>query len=101
MRISCCWYKEDEIDLVAVSDESGSVIFAECKWGDLSLDEANGILRRLKIKAKLVRAESYKDRKYSLFCAGNVEGKSRLRKEGYLVFDREDIENFASSGDDR
>jgi uncharacterized protein len=90
------WYKEDEIDLVAVNDESSSLVFGECKWGPTRLDEANGIIKRLKEKAKRVHADQYKHRKYSLFCAGEVEGKSRLRSEGHLVFDSADIENFVS-----
>lgn len=89
------WHKEDEIDLVAINDASSTIVFGECKWGDTSLDEANRILARLKEKAKLVRADGYKHRRYALFCAGEIEGKARLRKERYLVFDRADIEKYA------
>jgi len=86
------WYKEDEIDLVAVDDTSSTVVFGECKWGDLSLQQAKKLLAVLKTKSKLVRAGMYRHRKYALFSAGTIAGKARLREEGYLVFDRADIE---------
>lgn len=91
------WYKEDEIDLVATNDESSSVVFGECKWGNLSLPEAVKLLAQLKEKAKRVHADRYTQRNYSLFCAGKIEGKGRLRKEGYLIHDGADIEKHISS----
>ncbi|MCK9580472.1 MAG: ATP-binding protein [Methanoregula sp.] len=86
------WYKEDEIDLVAVDNTSSTVVFGECKWGDISLQQAKKILAVLKTKSKLVQAGQYRHRKYALFSAGTITGKDRLRDEGYLVFDRADIE---------
>jgi AAA+ ATPase superfamily predicted ATPase len=86
------WYKEDEIDLVAVNDTSSSIVFGECKWGDLDLPKAKKILALLKTKAKLVRADTYKHRKFALFSAGIIDQKDWLQKEGYLVFDNVDLE---------
>ena len=86
------WYKEDEIDLVAVDDTSSTVIFGECKWGDVSLQQAKKLLALLKTKSKLVRADQYRHRKYALFSAGTIDGKARLRDDGYLVFDSADLE---------
>jgi AAA+ ATPase superfamily predicted ATPase len=88
------WYNEDEIDLVAVNEDSSSVVFGECKWGNVSHSEAKKLITRLKTKSRLVRAGKYRHRKYALFCAGTVEGKDRLRDEGYLVFDGADLEEF-------
>jgi hypothetical protein len=86
------WYKEDEIDLVAVCDTSSTVVFGECKWGDVSFSDAKKLFARLKTKSKLVRAEKYSHRKFALFSAGTIEGKDSLQKESYLVFDGADIE---------
>lgn len=86
------WYKEEEIDLVAVDDSLSSIVFGECKWGDVSVPEAKKIITRLKTKAKLVHADKYQHRKYALFSAGIIEGKERLLKEGYLIFDSKDLE---------
>ena len=86
------WYKEDEIDLVAIDDTSSAVVFGECKWGDIGYRQAKKILAVLKTKAKIVRADTYIHQKYALFSAGTIEGKDRLQKEGYLIFDSTDIE---------
>ena len=91
-RIGHWWYKGDEIDIVAVNDESASIVFGECKWGDLSLSLSKKILTRLKTKSKLVRADQYRHRKFALFCAGTIDGKDRLQNDGYLVFDGVDLE---------
>jgi AAA+ ATPase superfamily predicted ATPase len=85
------WHKEDEIDLVAIDDSSSSIVFGECKWGDVSLPEAKKLFSRLKTKAKLVRAGNYRRRKFALFSAGTIEGKDILRNAGWLVFDGTDI----------
>jgi len=86
------WHKEDEIDLVAVDDSSSSIVFGECKWGDVSLPEAKKLFTRLKTKSKLVRSGKYIHRKFALFSAGTIEGKDSLRNAGWLVFDGADIE---------
>jgi len=88
------WHKEDEIDLVAVRDTSSSVVFGECKWGDVSHSDAKKLFTRLKTKSKLVRAEKYSHRKFALFSAGTIEGKDSLQSESYLVFDGADIEKY-------
>lgn len=86
------WHKEDEIDLVAIDDSSSSIVFGECKWGNISLPEAKKLFSRLKTKSKLVRAGKYTQRKFALFSAGTIEGKENLRNAGLLVFDGADIE---------
>ena len=86
------WYKEDEIDCVAFDDVLSSVVFGECKWGDVGYGQAKKLLAGVKAKAKIVRADAYLHRKYALFSAGTIEGKDRLQKEGYLVFDSRDLE---------
>ncbi len=84
--------KKREIDLVAVDDSLSSIVFGECKWGDISVPEAKKIITRLKTKAKLVHADKYRHRKYALFSAGIIEGKERLLKERVLIFDSKNIE---------
>jgi len=92
-RIGHWWYREDEIDLVAVHDESSTVVFGECKWGDLSLDEANQLITRLKEKSARVRSEQYEHRLFSLFCAGTIEKKKVLQEEGIQIFDSADMKD--------
>ena len=47
------WYKEQEIDLVAVDPKSDTILFCECKWQDNVHVEK--IVQSLKKKAVLVK----------------------------------------------
>jgi hypothetical protein len=91
-RIGRWWYREDEIDLVGLDDGTGSILFGECKWGDLSLREARMILRKLQKKSQSVRAEKYLHRDYGVICAGTIDGKDTLRDEYTHIYDRADLE---------
>jgi AAA+ ATPase superfamily predicted ATPase len=64
--------------------------FVEVKWKELSRREARGILRDLERKAELVGLEGRKE--YYGVVARSVEGKKRLRDEGWLVWDLRDFE---------
>ncbi|PKK85136.1 MAG: ATP-binding protein [Thermoplasmata archaeon HGW-Thermoplasmata-1] len=86
-RIGRWWYKDTEIDLVALEEEKA--FFFECKWSDLKESEARGILAALREKAKLVGIKDNKAEIFGLF-AKKIEGKEKLLKEGFMAFDLED-----------
>jgi len=92
------WYRDAEIDLVAVDEKAGSVVFGECKWGGLSKMEARGVLARLEQKAGLVRHARYPAERFCLVSGGDIGGKDRLREEGFLVYDMTDIEAAFGGG---
>jgi len=92
------WYRDAEIDLVAVDEKAGSVVFGECKWGGLSKREARGVLARLEQKAGLVRHARYPAERFCLVSGGDIGGKDRLREEGFLVYDMTDIEAAFGGG---
>ena len=85
------WYREREIDLVAIRESDRSIVFGECKWGRLTEREARSVLTRLVQKAEHVRHDHYQNEGFSLI-AGDIEGKGRLREEGFFVYDLADIE---------
>ncbi len=91
------WYRGEEIDLVAVREIDNGIVFGECKWGSLTEREARGVLVRLVRKAEHVRHEHYPNERFCLV-AGGVEGKGRLRDEGFLVYDLADIEAAYTAG---
>lgn len=79
------WYKGDEIDIVALGDETTLI---EVKWKDLSRKDALRVLREIEVKAEKVRSAG----KTRLgLIAKSVKGKDELREEGYLAWDLEDI----------
>jgi len=91
-RIGKWWYRDTEIDIVAVDENTGMVVFAEVKWAKLSLREARRILANLMVKAE--KFPWRKDRRNEKFCliAREIVGKDVLRSEGYFVLDLKDIE---------
>ncbi len=91
------WYRGEEIDLVAVSESDASIVFGECKWGNLTEREGRGVLTRLMQKAEHVRHDRYPHERFCLV-AGSIEGKDRLREEGFLVYDLEEIEAVCAAG---
>lgn len=85
------WHKGDEIDLVCLDEETGAILFCECKWSSLSEREARTILSALRLKAALVRWRN--EERHESFClfGKHIEGKEALSREGYLVYDLQDI----------
>ena len=51
--IGSWWHKEDEIDIVALSQNGNNILFGECKWTEKKVDLP--ILKMLKEKAKKVK----------------------------------------------
>ena len=85
-KIGRWWYRGEEIDIVAVKEETAYLI--EVKWKDLNRRDADRILSALERKSKLVRFDGgFKPG----IIARNVEGKEELREKGYLVWDLGDI----------
>lgn len=88
------WYRGEEIDIVAIDEDIANLI--EVKWMDLRKKEALRVLQELEEKAKKVNFSG----KINLgIVARNVEKKEELRKEGYLVWDLEDILEAAGNSE--
>ncbi len=90
-KIGRWWDKREEIDLVALNSLSGDAGFFEVKWKEMMAREAEKVLKRLEKKS--TRLELRGGKYYGLI-AKSVEGKDKLRKDGYLVFDLSDFELF-------
>ena len=76
-----------EIDLIG---KTGNEVFAfEFKWSELSNKEATSILNELESKTKYL-AKEIAGLKLGLV-AKKIEGKQKLRAEGFLAFDLEDF----------
>ncbi len=86
--------KAVEIDLVALNETSKEILFIECKWQELKLNEAQRILETVKKKSKFVAWE-VKDRvEYFGIIGKIIEGKEKLREKGYLAFDVRDFKSL-------
>ena len=89
-KIGKWWHKDKEIDIVCLDEQKKEALFIECKWSDLTEKEALKILEEVKEKLKFVEQERNKE--YFGLIGKKILGKERLREEGWLVWDLEDIE---------
>lgn len=84
------WHKDKEIDLAALNNNENKIYFIECKWMNLSKGKAGKLLNELKEKSMFV--DWKKDaKKYYVIIAKKVENKEVFKKEGYYVFDMDDM----------
>jgi len=84
--------KEVEIDLVCLDEQKREILFVECKWSSLTEKKASHILEELKNKSKSV--EWNREKEYFGLFGKKILGKEKLRKEGFFVWDLEDIEKL-------
>lgn len=91
-RIGRWWYKDKEIDIVALNEQKKEVLFGECKWKEKV--NTLEILKDLSEKAKFVDWNSGK-RKESFVVFAKSFSKKVSEFEGRKVycFDLKDLEN--------
>ena len=89
-RIGKWWYKDKEIDIVALDEDKKHIAFFECKWKDLSYNQSLKLLDELQGKAGFVEwFNGERTEQYGII-ARNLEDKDSLRKKGFLVYDLDD-----------
>jgi len=86
-KIGRWWYKEDEIDIVAINDKTKEIMFCECKWQDGV--NVKKVLGDLKSKSNEVRWHN-KDRK-DLFAVFAKSFDRKIEEDNLLMFDLDDL----------
>jgi hypothetical protein len=84
------WYKDNEIDLIALDEETQTATFLETKWSTLNKQDCNRILQNLKTKAQQFRWNRKKEN-YGII-AKKITQKQDLTEQGYIAFDLDDLE---------
>ncbi len=84
------WFKDVEIDLIALDEEKQSVTFIETKWSNLSKQDCQRIIQNLKTKAQCFQWPRKKEN--YVVVAKHITDKDQLVKQGNLVFDLTDFE---------
>ena len=82
------WYKNKEIDLVAINEHTTEILFGECKWKDNV--QTQKILEQLKIKSKDVKWSNDKRKEYFVLFAKSFNKK--IKEKNVYCFDLKDIE---------
>jgi AAA+ ATPase superfamily predicted ATPase len=83
--------KQVEIDIVALDENGDGIIFAECKWQDLSYRGAEKIIAELIEKSKRVEWNNDNRKEYYAIFARKIDGKENLRKNGFFAWDLDDF----------
>jgi len=98
-RIGPWWRKDNEIDLIAMNTKSRSSCFIEVKWRELGYKEAIKILDGLKKKSKEFDWLIANRSEYFGIIAKRIikEDKERLRSNGYIAIDVDDMTRKAES----
>jgi len=77
----------EEIDFIAYSSREKEGVLFEIKWKELSYEDARDIILRLIEKSLLVKIDQ---KRYGIV-AKRILKKEKLREEGYVALDLEDI----------
>jgi hypothetical protein len=94
-KIGKWWYKENEIDIIALNDETKEILFGECKWRDKKVDAK--LVEDLKEKSRLVDWNKNKRKEYFAIFSKSGFTKSCLnhcKEEGVMTFDLKSMENI-------
>jgi len=83
------WFKNNEIDLVAIDEGKQTATFIETKWSHLNKQDCQRILQNLKTKAQYFQWTHKKER--YVIIAKHITDKEQLTKQGQIVFDLEDF----------
>ena len=83
------WDRNNEIDIVGIDPATSTLLVAEVKWKDVADRDARTLMETLRVKASSI-TDSYEKIKY-MIVAKSLPTKNRLRDEGILAYDLEDI----------
>jgi len=86
-KIGKWWYKDKEIDIVALNEQSKQILFCECKWSE-NVD-VEKILKELKEKAQHVEWHKNERKEYYAIFAKSFRNK--VKEENVFLFDLENL----------
>jgi len=85
------WFRDLEIDAVALDEAKPSAMFIEVKWGSLKVAEAKKILQTLERKVRDFRWRKENRKEYLGLFAKKVQRKEELSKQGYFIVELQDL----------
>jgi AAA+ ATPase superfamily predicted ATPase len=89
-RIGSWWHRNNEIDIVALNEDTKEILFAECKWQNKKVGIK--VYDELIEKSKLVNWNNEERKEYfALFSKAGFT--PQLRNENVLLFDLHDIDD--------
>ena len=93
MNIGRWWYKDEEIDIVALQGDEKKILFGECKWTNKPIGIK--IIKELEKKAAKVGWKNKERREYFALFSKAGFGKNAVdyaeKNENWLLFDLDDL----------
>jgi AAA+ ATPase superfamily predicted ATPase len=80
-----------EIDITLLNEDTKEILFVECKWKNLSLEQVETILGELLEKSHHVNWNNEVRTEYFGIIGKRIEEKDELRERGFVVFDLNDF----------
>jgi len=89
-KIGRWWFKDKEIDIIALNERTRDVLFMECKWSSLNQNDAKRILELLKEKSGHLKWNNDRRIEHFGIMAKKIQNKHMFREQGFVVFDLDD-----------
>ena len=89
-KVGKWWHRDKEVDLVAVNEDRGEVLFAECKWRDNV--NAEEILEKLRNQSSTIKLHTARKRQYYAVFAKSF--KRRVEEANGFCYNLNDLESF-------
>lgn len=90
-KIGRWWFKDVEIDLVGLNEETKEIAFFEVKWKNLEVKDAEKILDKLKNKSKEVKWNNEERNVSYGIIAKEFKNKEDFQTKGFLCYDLHDF----------
>ncbi len=84
------WDNNQEIDILGLDKQKNAMIIGEVKWKELDKNDAKKEIQRIKEKSSSIQWRTNSDMKFILI-AKKIIRKKELQKEGFAVYDLEDM----------
>ncbi len=89
-KIGRWWYKDAEIDLIAINDKSSEVLFAECKW-QTNVDAEKIVIELSKKTDKVELNNGKRKENYAVFAKSFKKKIREFEGKKVFCFDLQDI----------
>jgi AAA+ ATPase superfamily predicted ATPase len=87
-KIGKWWWKETEIDLLGLEKKENRALAVEVRWTNLDYHESKRLISELTAKAQQIH--NVKE-SISGIMAKKIENKDKIRSEGFIAIDLQDI----------
>ena len=85
------WFRDKEIDIVALNENTREIPFVECKWNSLNQNDVKHILGLLKEKSGHLKWNNDNRIEHFGIIAKKIQDKETFRAQGFVAFDLDDF----------